>query len=67
MASRVGRRKKGLAPFDLKDDPELTRMLCDALDRYDAMTADEREAMIQQQRESWVRSCVPAKEATNGK
>jgi hypothetical protein len=44
---------------DGRDDPELVALLKDAKRRVDAMTPEQREAMWESQRQSWLRAFGP--------
>jgi predicted Fe-S protein YdhL (DUF1289 family) len=39
----------------LRDDPKLLKLLAEAKAAWEKMTDEEKEAMLQKQRESWAR------------
>jgi len=45
-----------MRPKPMVDRPELTRVIADARRRFDAMSRDEQEAILRQQRDGYVRA-----------
>jgi hypothetical protein len=39
----------------LNDNPELTKLIKDSVDRFKAMTPEQQEAEMRKQRKSWAR------------